>query len=213
MPYAKTTSAYFDAVITSNGCHGILGDKLVADFPMDKAQIDEVVDFMEKEGIVYTLDNPKVCYCNNMKSEMFLNWINKFDLPLDAFTENKGIFNDKIYKISALFKNTRQAEEMQKRYEGVFTIDVQPGTTFADVTRYCFNKGTGAKSFIEYYNIPYENTYAFGDSANDISMLDAVCHGVAMGEHDPRLDDVCEYVTETVSREGIEKGLKHYNLI
>ena len=38
-------------------------------------------------------------------------------------------------------------------------------------------------------------------------------HTVAMKEHDSVLDPYTEYVTDSVMNDGIEKAMKHYQLI
>ena len=69
------------------------------------------------------------------------------------------------------------------------------------------------KAICEHFNIPIENTYAFGDGSNDYEMLRCAGHGVAMGHHAEVLEECAEFITKTVSEEGIEFGLKHYGLI
>ncbi len=41
-------------------------------------------------------------------------------------------------------------------------------------------KGSAVKRLAEYLDIPMENTYAAGDEQNDISMIEAAGHGIAM---------------------------------
>ena len=213
LPYTHHTSKYFDGVITSNGTYGTVGDELVADFPMDSVLVKDAVDYMNSLGVVYTLDNPRVCYCSNVTSKVFLSWIGKYSISASAFSGDAADFPEKVYKMSILFKSAEQAQEMTGKYKDVLNIDLQPGTLFADVSQCGFGKGAGVKAFTERFDIPFENTYAFGDSANDVSMLSAVAHGIAMGRHADCLDGICEFVTQTVANEGIEFGLKHYNLI
>lgn len=213
LPYTHHTSKYFDGVITSNGTYGTVGDELVADFPMDSVLVKDAVDYMNSLGVIYTLDNPRVCYCSNVTSKVFLSWIGKYSISASAFSGDAADFPERVYKMSVLFKSAEQAQEMTGKYKDVLNIDLQPGTLFADVSQCGYGKGAGVKAFTEHFDIPFENTYAFGDSANDVSMLSAVAHGIAMGRHADCLDGVCEFVTQTVANEGIEFGLKHYNLI
>ena len=62
-------------------------------------------------------------------------------------------------------------------------------------------------------NIPFENTYAIGDSTNDLPMLKYVKNSIAMGNSNPLLFDLVSYVTTDIEEDGIYKALKHYSLI
>ena len=44
-------------------------------------------------------------------------------------------------------------------------------------------------------------------------MLNAVKHSVVMGDHSALLDNMGEFVTDTVKNEGIYKSFVHYGLI
>ena len=65
----------------------------------------------------------------------------------------------------------------------------------------------------EYLGINKEDTYAIGDSINDLEMLQCVGHGIAMGNATQVAKDVAEYVTTDIHEDGIYNALKHYGLI
>ena len=50
-------------------------------------------------------------------------------------------------------------------------------------------------------------------AAMDLAMFEYATHTVAMKEHDSALDPYTEYVTDSVMNDGIEKAMKHYQLI
>jgi len=58
-----------------------------------------------------------------------------------------------------------------------------------------------------------EEMVAFGDAENDIEMLKAVQHPVAMGNAIPVLKEIAEFITTDNTDNGIINGLKHYGLI
>jgi hydroxymethylpyrimidine pyrophosphatase-like HAD family hydrolase len=58
-----------------------------------------------------------------------------------------------------------------------------------------------------------EDTFAFGDSTNDISMFRAVGHSICMGDGMEEAKAHAEFVTADLLEDGIEKGLQHYGLI
>lgn len=210
LPYADT-ARYFNAAILSSGSYAICGDEVVFDKPVEKELLSDMLEFMDEGGMVYMLDNPKLCYCNDKASAEFNGWADRFKISKAVFGDKA--LPDKVHKIGAMFKNELQAERMRELFGERVCIDFQHGILYADIYERSLSKGDAVKSFIEYFDISQENTYAFGDGTNDVSMMNAVSHGIAMGIHSEALDGVCEFVTKTVADDGISFGLERYGLI
>ncbi|MDO5412738.1 MAG: HAD family hydrolase [bacterium] len=85
-----------------------------------------------------------------------------------------------------------------------------------EILRECVKKGiskaTGIQLVTAHYGVPYENTYAIGDSQNDLLMLASVCHGIAMEEAPDNVKAAAEYVTAGLMSGGVAKALAHYDL-
>lgn len=75
------------------------------------------------------------------------------------------------------------------------------------------HKATAMKEVAGYYGIERKDTVAFGDSLNDLEMVETAEIGVAMGNAREDLKEVADYVTDDVEADGIYKGLKEINLI
>lgn len=86
-------------------------------------------------------------------------------------------------------------------------------TNFYEVVPKGFSKASGIEFLIKELNIPYENTYAIGDSTNDLSMLQYAKNSIAMGNSNPILFDLVSYITDDIEEDGIYNALKHYSLI
>ena len=65
------------------------------------------------------------------------------------------------------------------------------------------DKVTGIKLVMDYYDCDYDHTIAVGDGNNDISMLNFVKFGVAMGNATDKLKAIADYVTDDVDQDGI----------
>ena len=65
----------------------------------------------------------------------------------------------------------------------------------------------------EYWGVDIRNTYAFGDSMNDLEILQAAGIGIAMGNGVPKLKEEADYVTDDIGRDGVYKACKHFQLI
>lgn len=66
-----------------------------------------------------------------------------------------------------------------------------------------FDKATAMEFILDYFQIPWEESYAFGDSANDLAMIKYACHSVIMEEHAPELEPYAELITKKVEDDGI----------
>ncbi len=74
-------------------------------------------------------------------------------------------------------------------------------------------KDSGIREFCEYLGISREETMAFGDGENDISMMKEAGISVAMGNAEDRVKAAADFVTGTTEEGGITDALKHYGLI
>ncbi len=71
-------------------------------------------------------------------------------------------------------------------------------------------KGIALKKLANYLGIPVEETMAFGDDTNDITMLKAAGTGVAMGNACEAVKRAADYVTDDCDESGVAKALKHF---
>ena len=76
-----------------------------------------------------------------------------------------------------------------------------------------FHKGTGIAKVCEILGMDMTDTFAFGDSANDIGMLHDAGIGVAMGNGSDAVKGAADYVTDTMMENGIWNACKHFELI
>lgn len=75
------------------------------------------------------------------------------------------------------------------------------------------SKGSGIAFLREYFHGDLEDCYAFGDSTNDLPMLEYVTHSVAMGGSCQQVKEAVEYVTDDIEQDGLAKAMAHYHLI
>ena len=84
---------------------------------------------------------------------------------------------------------------------------------FVDVTAKGNTKQRGIDEIIRHFGIRLEETMAFGDGGNDISMLRHAGIGVAMGNAKDDVKAAAGYVTTSVDDNGIANALKQYGII
>lgn len=149
----------------------------------------------------------------------------KFDEPVEEVFKKKSmktmdeIENNPILKIDATFDTVEAAERFMKELDPSLTFIPAGGytSTFGAKAGEMMNKGVskGAaiKDFMEAVGEPIENAYAFGDSTNDIEMLEMAGTAIAMGNGADLAKAVADYVTDTVDNDGIYNAMEHYKLI
>ena len=84
---------------------------------------------------------------------------------------------------------------------------------FADVTAKGVTKQKGIDEIIRFFGIELEDTMAFGDGGNDISMLRHAAIGVAMGQAKEDVKAAADYITTPVDEDGISNAMKHFGII
>ncbi|MDR1033894.1 MAG: HAD family hydrolase [Bifidobacteriaceae bacterium] len=72
-----------------------------------------------------------------------------------------------------------------------------------DIAPYNISKASALEPVRKRLNIPHENTYAFGDGMNDITMLEWAAIGVALKNSFSETKAVAQYIAGDVSKEGI----------
>ena len=84
---------------------------------------------------------------------------------------------------------------------------------FLDVIPADGGKDRGMDAMLAHCGIPLEQSMAFGDGENDLSMLRHAGIGVAMGSASPAVQAGADYVTGSVDEDGIPAALRHFQLI
>ncbi len=75
-----------------------------------------------------------------------------------------------------------------------------------------YSKETGVYAVCELLGADAGECYAIGDSANDLSMLRAVGHSIAMGNSPENVREAVEFVTDALREDGLAHALEHYGL-
>lgn len=139
------------------------------------------------------------------------------------FAEN-GMFSDKCQccwedtrvlefdKMALWFDESSDMTSFREKYEDRFTFILRD-PHFYEVVPRGYSKATGIDFLCKKLNINPADTVGFGDSTNDLPMLEYTGVSVAMGSGNPDIFSAVDYVTAPVMEDGIEKALKKYHLI
>ncbi len=115
-------------------------------------------------------------------------------------------------KFSAWFKKDCDVERFCQGIQEAYSY-IDRGEGFCEIVPKGFSKATGIRFLMNYFHIPWENTFAFGDSNNDLPMLDFVKHSVVMGAAEDKLKAGADFVTGTVEEDGLYYAMEHFGLL
>lgn len=99
-------------------------------------------------------------------------------------------------------------QELEKEYD----LILHSSMIMEAVPKGC-SKGTGMLKICERLGIDVADTYAFGDSANDLQMFAAAGISIAMGNGSEEIKRIASYVTGSIHEDGIYHALEHFSLL
>lgn len=112
-------------------------------------------------------------------------------------------------KMCALYDADSDVETFVKTAENYFSV-IDRGSFYELVPKNC-SKGAAMGIVLDYYGIPKEHSFAFGDSANDIDMFRATPNSIGMGNGN-EIHPYVSFVTRDILDDGIEYAMKHFGI-
>lgn len=119
---------------------------------------------------------------------------------------------DFIFDKFVVWENPDADMERFRREIGTEYEIIDRGNGFWENVPRGFSKATAMELILKRLGVPKENSYAIGDSMNDLPMLLAAEHSIAMGGAEIIYPYV-SYVTTPILEDGIFNALKHFGLI
>ncbi len=163
---------------------------------------DRYIDFLDRELKDRKRRIPEIL------RDMVVNKMTIESMSEEA-VHSEAKLNGEVYDYSKMIPDyARCMEEIGDIVEGIHHVP-----WIAELVPLGHSKGTGIEFLADYLKVPIEDTYAVGDSANDLAMLTTAGHAIVMGNGKDEVKKIAEYVTASVWEDGIEKALSHYGLI
>ena len=207
-PYLKLMNA--DARIEQNGTKVIAGGEVLLDHRMDRELVRRILSFCEERGYGagFTVgdDDFYVTPEEVEKRDMKL-----FGVCGRKFRDPWRILEMDVRTI--LFIGSDSGGEDIREHFPELSLMPFAKEGGADIVEKEFNKSHGLKLLAEHYGVDMADTYAFGDSLNDIDMLRAAAVGIAMGNAYPAVKEAADDITDDIGRDGVRNALIKYGLI
>ena len=123
-----------------------------------------------------------------------------------------------IYKIVIMCRKAEQLKEARSLLEKDYEFCIQEIPDHAncqngELINRAFDKGRGILRIAEKLNVGIEDVYGFGDSMNDLTMIQTVGTGVCMDNGAETLKKLSDLVVPSVKEDGLFRGFEQLGLI
>lgn len=204
----------FDGFIAACGNHVQMDGKILYERNMSCEDVKSIYDASREHSLPIIYEGTKYQWLdrNGFEGDSYIEYIVQNLKDSAVFLDECSLEDIEANKFSALVNEKTNypavVEALSDRFDfmdhGDGIIEAVPKGT---------SKATGIAWLCEHLNIAKEDTYALGDSINDLEMLEFVGHSIAMGNASLAAKEAAEYVTTHIHENGVLNALKHYNLI
>ncbi len=199
----------FDGWVTLSGQLCTCGERVLHSNPMGRQAVEELVS-AAKSGAFSCIFLERQDIYINYADGYTRQFMDDLDLPLPPVRDPARALEGEVYQ--AITFLTRDNEELLlSRAPHLKTTRWHPH--FLDVIPAGGGKDKGMDVMLEYFGIPLEESMAFGDGENDLSMLLHAGVGVAMGTAHQEMKDLADYAAPGVEEDGVVRALEHFGLL
>ncbi len=223
----KPLLAYpFDGMVSSSGGYVTVGDEVLMDSPMPDETLKLALDVLHKNGVFCTIEGKDGSFGDaNLKD--FLDSTEGGNSEIErwrkALSENLGIRpmeeydGQPVYKIVIMAREAGQISECRALLEKDFSFVIQDvpahGCVNGEILSRSFDKGLGVKKIVEYFGADIKDSIGYGDSMNDLEMVEAVGYAVCMENGSDTLKQLADEVCPAVTEDGILRSFAKLDLI
>lgn len=195
----------------------ILNGEVLFDCPMTDGQRDTALDSLHKNGVFCTIEARDCAWGDEKLSDLVMErpegkseierWQKMLvtNLGLRPLSEYDG---RPIYKVVAMCLEMSQLEETRALMEQDFQFVAQEkkacgGSVSVEIINRKFDKGRGVELICERLGVSRDDTVGFGDSMNDLEMIQTVGTSVCMGNGAKALKEIADLVCPPVDENGL----------
>lgn len=223
----------FDGFISCAGGYVAVGEKydeILYNHPMTDEQRDIALKTLHDNGVFCTIEAEGGSWGDENLGD-FLSSQGEGNSELErwrkALSANLGIKpmreydGSPIYKVVIMCTKLSQLDDAKKALGDKFNFvvqDVKVGNSDqtcvnGEIIDKAFNKGLGVEIICKHFGVPIEDTVGFGDSMNDLEMIQTVGFSVCMANGSEKLKKLSDMVCPSVSEDGLAKAFADLHLI
>ncbi|QVK18928.1 Cof-type HAD-IIB family hydrolase [Mycoplasmatota bacterium] len=198
----------FDGYVLINGQFVLYKDEVIYKNPIDKTFIHEFIEECRIQDVDYGFLTEDDTFISSYRPQV-LKSFSDFKMKLPRLMTEEDIQKD-IYQ--GLFFDLNYIPYFSQKFAQYvrFISWLHNG---ADIIPINASKAIGMEKICQHLGIMRENVIAFGDSTNDIEMLQYANIGVAMGNAKNSVKEIATIVTDDIDKDGLSKALKKLQLI
>ena len=216
----------FDGYVGSSGGYVVCGDEVLFDCPMTERQRVLGMKLLAEGGAYRTVEAKDGTFGDRGMAELLsrtsggnselVRWRKALEesLNIRPMEEYDG---RPIYKIVFLCESTDQLTAAKAALEDEFEFLVQDMAAAnclnGELINRRFSKGSGVRLIMQKLGAVTEDTIGFGDSTNDLAMIETVGTSVCMGGGSPTLAARCDMVCPAVEEDGMAAAFAELGLL
>lgn len=203
----------FDGVLAACGNHVEMNGKILYEHILPFETVKKIYDVTRTHQMPIVMEGPKEQWLdeNGFEGDTYIQYIVQ-ELKEAAIPLRECTNAIRINKFSALISQKTNYEAIKQELEEEFDF-LEHGEGVIEAVPKGTSKATGIEWLCKHLDIAKEDTYAIGDSVNDLEMLNFVGHGIAMGNGTDEVKKAAEFVTKDIKEDGIYHALEYYGLI
>ncbi len=207
----------WDGIVSACGCRVELADEVAYEHLISPELAIATVEHLRSYGVKPILEGPEHLYMSDQEfpvgndfGDILRRDMGARLISIDGDNYGKWTINKMSLDTSAVPKDKRQeCFDVVARDYSLIVHD----ENVMEIVPANHNKGTGLLKACQLLGIDQANTYALGDSENDLEMLATAGKGIAMGNGTDNAKAAADYVTTAFDEDGIYNALKHFSLI
>ncbi len=223
---APVLSLGFEGAVASAGGYVFAGKDVLFDCPMTAQQCDLGMRLLKENGVIRTIESRDRTWSDEDLTG-FLSMMPEGNSELERWrkklSEELGILPMKeydgrpLYKIVFMCHTLSQLEPARRAMEEDFHFVIQdsqfPGCINGEMINRKFDKGRGVRIIAEALGFSLEDTIGFGDSMNDLEMIQTTGISVCMDNGSPELKKISSMVCPAVTEDGLSWAFHKLGLL
>lgn len=204
----------FDGFIAACGNHVEMDGKILYERNMSYEDVKAIYDVSRQYHLPIIYEGSKYQWMDRegFEGDSYIAYIVENLKDAARFLDECELEEIEANKFSALVNENTNYPAVEEALSESFDF-MDHGDGIIEAVPKGTSKATGIAWLCEHLNIAKEDTYALGDSINDLEMLGFVGHSIAMGNASVLAKEAAEYVTTHIHEDGVLNALKYYNLI
>ena len=216
----------FDGAVAGAGGYIFTNDEVLFDCPMKPEEFETGMRLLGENGVFRTIEARDATWgdeelgdflaqAGEENSEL-VRWRKALadQLNIRPMSEYDG---SPIYKIVFMCREAEQLQPARDALERQYHFVVQDVAAHhclnGELINRKYDKGKGVRIVAEHYGMDIADTIGFGDSMNDLEMIETVGCSVCMANGSPALQAKSDLVCPAVEEDGLYKAFEQLELM